>query len=125
MLRLNDVRLRGCGFTLFPAANELGVSEALVYDILRGIYEQVGAINEDFEQQEKIRKENPEFPQVLHENSRLSQRIIKKALNANLLKEVYGGYVLTDKCIKVFEKASTIQRKRDSEGFHVCLCTNY
>lgn len=122
MLRLNHVRLRGCGFTLFPAAKDFGVPEDVMHNILTSINDQLGSLD-DIEATQAIRMENPEFPQVLKGNDYwLTAECIKKALDTNLLIEVPGGYELTDKAIKVFERAAAIQNKLDDEGFCYCPC---
>lgn len=61
MLRLNDVRLRGCGFTLFPAAKAFGVSEDIMHNILTNINDQLGSLVNDFDAQQAIRKKIPNF----------------------------------------------------------------
>lgn len=123
MLRLNDVRLRGCGFTLFPAAKDFGVSEDIMHNILTNINDQIGLLDDDFDMQMEIKKKNPEFPQVLHvDGCWLTQERVEAALEANLLKEVNGGYALTDTSIKIFEKAAAIQNELDDAGFSCCPC---
>lgn len=124
MLRLNDIRLRGRGFTLYPAANEFHVSEDVMSNILMSIHAQLGALDDDSKKQDEIREENPEFPQLLISNSYLDN-CMEKAIEDNLLKEVDGGYSLTEKSIKIFEKASNLQNKLDAEGFHCCPCHFY
>lgn len=126
MLRLNDVRLRGCGFTLFPAAKEFGVSDEIMHNILTSLNEQLGSLATDFDAQEEVRKANPEFPQVLHgDDYWLTEERIEEALEADLLKETDGGYVLTDTSIKVFERAAAIQNELDNQGFHCCPCHGF
>lgn len=125
MLRLNDVRLRGCGFTLFPAAKDFGVSEDVMHNILTSINDQLGSLA-DVEATQDIRMKNPEFPQVLLGNDYwLTAECIKEALDTNLLKEVPGGYALTDTAIKVFKRAASIQDKLDNQGFHCCPCHGF
>ena len=123
-LRLNDVRLRGCGFTLYPAATEFHVSDYVMSNILASIYEQSGALDENFDKQERIRKENPEFPQLLLSNSWLDE-CMEKAIADELLKRTEGGYSLTEKSIKIFEKAASIQSELDAKGFRCCPCHHY
>lgn len=123
MLRLNDVRLRGCGFTLFPAAKDFGVSEDIMHNILSNINNHLGSMSSDFDEQLAVMEKNPEFPQVLQADGIwLTEERIEKALSADLLKETDGGYALTDTAIQVFKKAATLQNELDNKGFHFCPC---
>ncbi len=122
-LRMNDVRLRGCGYTLYPAAESYKVQKETIYNILVGIYKQLGvagfAENEDaYERQEAIKKANPTFPEILI----FDDAVAEKGIENDLLEKTDDGYVLTEKAKNVFEKAATIQNELDNQGFHCCPC---
>lgn len=120
-LRLNDVRLRGCGFTLFPAAKEFNVPENVIHTILTSMYFQLGALAEDFNKVQQIEQENPALPTTLTDNDIISA-CVSEAVDLCLLERMENGYSLTKKAISIFEKASENQKKLDDEGFHYCPC---
>ena len=122
-MKIKDVRLRGCGFTLFPAAKEEGVDEELMYLILRTIYQKTEIIDEKgmyTKDSINIERKNPDMV-VKFEAADFGDQF-SKLKEAGLIDE---NGKLTEKSMKVLEKASKIQKKLDEEGFHCCPCKGY
>lgn len=121
MLRLNDVRLRGCGFTLYPAARNRYVKEKYMQEILVAIYSEAGAMDEDYEKCEQVERINPEMQSVI---SGSDMENLDAVLEEGLLEEKDGKYALTQKCIEILEEAAKIQNELDSQGFYCCPCAH-
>lgn len=111
VLRLNDISRRGAIHTIYPAAKQFGVSGNTMYDILSGIYNQLGAIDESSEEGKRVIADNPEYPKVLQkEEWWLTDRLVEEAVQCDLLKEVEDGYALTEKAISVFQRAAELNK---------------
>ena len=119
-MKVRDVRLRGCGFTLFPAVKEEGVEGELMHLILSTIYRKLGIINEDgmsTKESDEIEKKDPDMI-VKFEVSDFGNKL-SELKEAGLID--YKGN-LTEKSIKILEKAADKQKELDKENFSYCPC---
>lgn len=112
-LKLSDVRLRGCGFTLFPAAEQKQVDQDIAHIILVAIYtKSAHAIGDD-----------PFMPTELSINDLdTNPEQIQACLDAGLLKQEGDIYHLSNKMLDILQEASNIQKQLDIDGFHYCPC---
>lgn len=129
-LRVQDLRLRGRGFTLYPAAEENGVKSGLMDFLVGVIYTKLGLCSGDYEREEQIKKENPNILDILEEEdfndiSSYEGYSIEDLINNNLLSQEGNKLVLTKKSITILQRASEIQKQKDEEGFSYCPCKNY
>lgn len=109
-MKIADVRLRGRGFTLYPAAEEAGVSK----ELMDGILWLADSTAVEGEFPEKFTAEETYNAPVPFD--------IKAAVMEGLLEEKGGEFLITEKAMKVFEAAAKRQNKLDNEGFHFCPC---
>lgn len=128
-LKVQDLRLRGCGFTLFPAAKEYGVNERLMDFLLSSIYIKLGLCSGDYDKEEEIKKKNPNILDTISEedltNNFLSEKYsVNDLLDNGLVTKDSNNLVLTQKSISILKRASEIQNKLDDQGFHCCPCSN-
>ncbi len=111
-LTMKDVRLRGCGFTLFPAAKEEGVDGDLMRYLLSSIYT-------------KIEEEpNSKIPEIFSEEDfpESPDYTLKMLLDKNLVTKNGTILTLTPKSIKILERAAELQNKLGDENFYFCPC---
>ena len=123
-LKMNDVRLRGCGFTLFPAATEAGLTENSMHTILFALHIQL------FSQYgESAKEENPNFPkkiEIKHLEAVNHWCSVEDLINFGLVKQCDESTVeLTEKAIAVLENAAKKQKELDDEGFYFCPCQHF
>lgn len=125
-LKLSDVRLRGCGFTLFPAANEMGVDEELMRSLVWAIYRNAGCSNNSWYTEEDMRllERDPYMSMQLEEKDFDGDlELIEKCLANDLLHyEEKKNYTLTDKSLSILCAATKKQSELDADGFHFCPC---
>lgn len=126
-LRVEDIRLRGRGFTLFAAAKENGVDERIMDFLISTIYAKLGLWSGDFEREEAIRKENPNIIDTLTVEDVRSSAFyvegIEQVLVSNGIVSQNGAdLVLTAKTVKILTRAAEIQNELDEKGFQHCPC---
>lgn len=107
MLKVSDVRLRGCGFTLFPAAEEANVPEILMDAILEAIHYK--ASDKDSEMVTDFQKED------------FNPKTLQACIETGLLLEG-DVYTLSEKAVSILQVAAQKQQELDDEGFHYCPC---
>ena len=122
-MRISEVRLRGCMYTLFPAAREVNVSYELMHSLLYAINLKAATINEfgmcNDEERENERKD-PQMPrEFLKEELKVSEEKMKEMIENGLLKKEEGGekFILTEKSIDILHRAAEKQNKLDKEEF--------
>lgn len=122
--KVKDVRLRGCGFTLYPAANEKGIDEELMHTLLCIINY---SVSKKIQNEDDAAIEDAEFPldipaediKSFNEAEYLSTKaaFVKAGL---LTEESDGTMLMTEKCLEIFEAAADKQERLDNIGFHCC-----
>lgn len=129
MLELNvqDLRLRGRGFTLFKAAEENKVKEDLMDFLVGAIYQKLGLCSGDFDEEEKIKEKNPAIPDTilvedLSESAYSDKYSVKDLLDSNLVTQDGNVLKLTEKSVAILNRAAALQRELENEGFHCCPC---
>ncbi len=126
-LHVMDVRLRGCGFTLYPAADEANVDWDVMHNILFAINRKVGTVNDDgmsFEKEYNIQSQNPNIP--IHFNvTDFEEDVIHKAVREDLITVEMDKCSLTNKCIDILRVAAAKQKELDDKGFHFCPCAMF
>ena len=128
-LRMGDVRARGCGFTLGPAAREAKVDESLMFSLLDAAeykfsHMSIGSTK---------RKRRPYWPQLYtkHELLHSGRNIpIEDLITAGLItpasdKTNNENYFLTKKSLDIFLRAKKINEKLQRENFHYCPCSMF
>lgn len=108
MLRLKDVHVLGCSFTLYPVAKKHSVDEKLICKILISIYHQL--------QCHIVSPTEKEFPETLT-CSELTSEEIKKAIKDDLLKKDKKGYHLAKTALEIFEEAAKKQEEIEKDAF--------
>lgn len=125
-LRVNDLRLRGRGFTLYPAANESNVDGDLMDFLVSAIYIKQGLCAE---KAEDVKKANPAILDTISVedlNSSFPSKYCVEDLVANNLVTIAGNTLtLTQKSITILKRAAEIQNQLDDEGFYYCPCCNH
>lgn len=123
-LKLCDVRMRGRGYTLYPAAKEYGVKEEMASNILNAIYTQGGMYDKngsylwDMASQEK--REQPMT--MLFKSDMLDKSFVEEALKEDLLIKTEEGYEISKKMKEVLWRAATLQKQLDGSDFYVHPC---
>jgi hypothetical protein len=135
----NDLRLRGSGFTLLPAAKEENVSEYVISDLfgilIKHLYETemlspTKDINEDYDgymeeleyAEQDLIERNPQYATeftALDAEDRNLDTILKAEL---VVENGSGKYTLTEKAKKIFFAAAEKQKRLDNEGFYCRPC---
>lgn len=128
-LRVNDLRLRGRGYTLFPAANEVGIESQMIDFLVCTIYAEMGLCSDDYNAVVAILEKNPYIidtvPKKAFDNQYSSEKCCTDQLVKNeLVIEEAENFKLTDKAINIIKRAAEIQKKLDDENFHSCPCEN-
>ncbi len=128
-MKINDVRLRGCGFTLEPAAKENNVDYVSAHKLLTIAYIKANVVNKDGLCTENGLKFdfNPELPESFTESEIAEMNVcIDDFVSEGLLESGDNGvYLFSDKMKKVLELAAQKQNKLDEEGFSFCPCHMY
>lgn len=127
-LKVQDLRLRGRGFTLFPAAEENGVEDGLIDFLVSAIYIKLGLCSGDYEREEAIKENNPNILDTISvddlKNAFSSQNYsVQDLLDNGLVTQDGNNVVLTEKTIGILKRASEIQNELDDQGFHFCPCS--
>lgn len=121
-LKLMNVRLRGCAFTLFPAAKNAGVDEKKIHNLLTMMYKKLGYFSSN-ETMEKLDAENPNFPDAFSvsdfDNSEIK---LEDLLEAGLVSQSGDEVSLQEKAINILKEAAKIQSDLDAKGFYFCPC---
>lgn len=126
-LKVRDVRLRGCGFTLYPAAKENGIEEELVVFLVTAIYSKLGLCTGDYDKEQAIQNANPNILDTISTED-LSHSLSYKGysaadlIKAGLVTQSGDNLTLTEKAVAILKRASEIQNKLDEEGFYCCPC---
>ena len=123
-LRMNDVRLRGSGFTLFPAAKEHNVDVMCADSILFAMVCHLGYTfensDEAYEKDEKIERDNPVFSKYLNKSDFVFP---KEFVESELLEIIDDEHAeITPLMFKVLKRAAEIQKKLESEHFFCSPC---
>lgn len=122
-LKLNDVRLRGCGYTLFPAATEAGFNAEAVHALLIVAYRKVHALSEDYEEQIKVEAKNPDFPDTfLVSEFESFQTELEELINCKLVSKDGDTVVLNPSAMELFKRAAELQIELDNSDFFFCPC---
>ncbi len=125
-LRMCDVRFRGRGFTLYVAAQEAGLNEYLMSDVLYAIYLDVGLIDKsngyyiwDWAPDELRQRDMP----MVFSIDCISSERLQEAIEAGLLtKRDESSVELTEKSISILERAAVIQKELEAENFYCKPC---
>lgn len=120
-MRLNDVRLRGCGFTLFPAAEAHAVSKELMHTVLTLINKKTLCIDSNgicTPNASQIEEENPEMPTQFSTED-FSAEDLSNLIQSGILTEELA---LTPLALQILEEAAQKQKELDEQGFHFCPC---
>ncbi len=123
-LHVMDVRMRGCAFTLYPAADEAGVSGGVMNDILFVIHRKAGTVNDQgisCEKEDEIEKQNPNMPTNFLITD-LNEEVMQKAVGEGLIAIEGDKCSLTEKCMTILRSAAAKQRELDDKGFYFCPC---
>ena len=128
-LRVKDVRLRGRGFTLYPATKEAGENVETMDNILWILQHKVGTVNDEgftYEQEVEVENQNPELPlEFTEKDSMWSGKSLDNAINSALIKKNGDVYFLTKKAIDILLDAARKQKELDKSGFHFCPCNMF
>lgn len=127
-LRVQDLRLRGPGFTLFPAAEEHGIKDDLMDFLVFALYTKLGLCSDDYESEEAIKKSNPKILDTIatEDVEKILSRKnygVQDLLSNDLVTRDGNNLVLTEKSIAILNKAAETQAKLDAETFHCCPCS--
>lgn len=128
-MKIQDVRLRGRGFTLFVACDEVNVSPELMDNILWAIHLKAGSVNNDgfsLEKEYEIIKQNPDMEVKFTEEElmRVNGIDIPKLISEGFMKksEDKYPYELTQKALDILQRAAEIQVELDNSDFNFCPC---
>lgn len=123
-LRIQNVRLRGCIYTLYPAASERDTNYDLVQGLLYSIYCKLGLCSDDYEKQKAIEAQNPKIEDRLSiDELKLSgDYSIQDLLDEGLVTHNGNTIVLTLKTLQIFMRAAQIQNELDEIGFYAPGC---
>ncbi len=128
-LRVKDVRLRGRGFTLYPATEEAGESVEAMDNLLLILHHKVGTINDEgltYEQEEEVKNQNPELPlEFTEEDAMWSGVPLDNAINSALIEKKGDVYSLTKKAIDILLDTAKKQKELDKSGFYFCPCNMF
>lgn len=124
-LKLSDLRLRGCGFTLFKVLENNEEEQNVMWSILNALYKKSRMINEmgyrwDMASNEEKNQVMPNFIDARD----ISEDNIAYALTHGLLLPTPSGLEVTDKAWNIFADAAKIQKELDESGFfsRSCYC---
>lgn len=128
-LRMGDVRARGCGFTLCPAAREANVDSKLMIALL-------DAAEYKFEKMAigtTKKKRRPYWPQLYTKSELLNYSCrsvpIEDLIIAGLITPASErkdtNYFLTQKALNIFLRAKAIDQKLQRNNFHYCPCSMF
>lgn len=124
-MKIKDVRLRGCGFTLFPAAEEMGVNCETARKLLWLSHMKAGAVDKDCICTENGMKQdyNPELPDSFTE-AEINEMDgnVNDFVSAGLLEGADGVYSYSEKMKTILTMAAKKQSELDEEGFSFCPC---
>lgn len=126
--KVQDLRLRGCYFTLYPAAQEHGVDGELIHELITAIYNKLGLYSESYEKTVAVEKENPNIlDRISKEDFDKSSQIFKaeNLATSELVTITENDLVLTPKAISIIKRAAEIQKKLDEENFYYCPCNHF
>ena len=129
--KVQDIRLRGRYFTLFPAASENGVPGDLMDYLLLATYSKAGLMSESYEKNFAVEKANPNIPDIistedLKKGSPTSKYTVNNLISAGLVtKETGNTLALTEKSINIIKRAAEIQKELDGEKFSYCPCNKH
>ena len=117
-LKLSDLRLRGCGFTLFKVLENNEEEQNVMCSILEALYKKSRMINEtgyrwDMASNEEKNQVMPDFIDAVD----ISEDNIAYALTHGLLLQAPSGLEVTKKAWDIFADAAKIQKELDESGF--------
>ena len=126
-LRVEDLRMRGRGFTLSVAARENEVDEDLMDFLVSAIYRKLGLDSGDYNRDQAIRQENPNILDTiskkdLEEGFSYKGYGMQELVSNGLVEEKGEDLELTEKAVNILKRAAEIQNQLDDEGFHFCPC---
>lgn len=115
-LKVQDLRLRGRGLTLFQAAEENGVKADLMDSLIYAIYSRLQLYSDDYDSQEGIKEENPNILDTLSEEEfkkglLFSEHSIQDLLDNGLITQDGNNFVLTQKSVTILKRAAEIQKQ--------------
>lgn len=127
-LKEGDVRLRGCYFTLYPAAEEMGIN----IDLMKLLLELV----EDYFEEE--RKKDPNICKIpwkiKYTKENLTNFFYTPNMSINdflseglisILPENSDMFILTDKALKCFLLAKEKREELIQKNFYFCPCREF
>lgn len=127
--KLNEVRLRGRGFTLFKACENQGVKKDVVDEVLWAMNIAVNSVSKEGysnSEQMEIEEKNPILPNTIKKEDFRNTNLINDCIVEGVIKENNdGSYDITEKMIKVLEETAKIQEELDSSNFYFCPCEFY
>lgn len=118
MLQLRDVWLLDADYTLDPIAIDCQIPKGILRILLLGIYEQLNALDVDKPPEEASQNLQKIFPEEIHRQNVFLQKYITDLIKYGLLEEIpekinNTNYLLTDKSIEIFTKASIKQKEKE------------
>ena len=117
-LKLSDLRLRGCGFTLIKVLENNEEDQDVMCSILEALYKKSRMINEMGYRWDMASNEekNQVMPDCIDARD-ISDDNIAYALTHGLLLQVPSGLEVTKKVWDIFADAAKIQKELDDSGF--------
>ena len=117
-LTVNDVRLKGCGFTLYSAARKKNVPGELVQLWLVTAYKKLGLRSENLLEVQKIQKQNPKIPDIMSVTDfGKNEKELEKMFEFDLISKKDDKIHLEKIAIEIFKDAAKIQKELDEKGF--------
>ncbi len=118
-LKVNDLPLRGRGFTLLQAASNHGVDEDLFDSLILAAYNSVLPATYSPAQDE----DNPDIPDCISVKSYKDRKYsIEDLIKNGLVTQTGDKLVFTEKTVSIFEEAVKIDKKLRESGFYFCPC---
>ncbi len=119
-LRMWDVELRGCLFTLYPAAEEKEVNQDLMYSLLK-------IAQEKFVDEIPDKREDMPLWPTTYSKKDIQENCLKASLETliqeKLLKDNGDDtFSLTEKALDVFYRAKEINDELKKQHFFFCPC---
>ena len=116
-LKLSDLRLRGCGFTLFKVLENNEEEQNVMWSILNALYQKSGMVDNmgyrwDMASNEERNQVMPDFIDAVA----ISEDNVAYALTHGLLLQVPSGLEVTKKAWDIFTDAAKIQKELDESG---------
>lgn len=123
-LRQGDVRARGRGFTLYPAAKEAEIDEDYMDTLLWAAESKFK--NEEIAEKREDREKWPLSYTKAELGISYQATDIDTLIKTGLITQTgEDEFTLTEKAINIFLRAKEIDDQLSAEGFHYCPCQNF